>query len=156
MAPRHHIGLGHDPFVELQREFNRLFDTLAPRAMGLAGGLLARRVPPVNLYEDKDALYVECEMPGVDQERLEVYVTGDVLTLKGDRPAVEPQAGTTVHIQERTYGAFNRAITLPVAVEGDKTEARYEHGVLSVKLPKAAEARPKQVTINVAGDAPQA
>ena len=133
------------PFGDLQRDINELFDSLLP---GLGRGLFSRAVPPVNVYEDADALLVKCELPGVDQDSLEVSVTGDVLTLKGERPSLEPDEGTTVHIQERSYGAFNRAITLPTSIDSDRVEARYESGILLIRLPKALEAKPKPVAVH--------
>jgi HSP20 family protein len=134
------------PFGDLQREIEGLFDALVPR---LARGVIPRAYPPANIYEEKDALVVEFEMPGVSEETIELTITGDVLTLKGERPALEPQAETTVHIQERGYGAFNRAITLPTNIDSEKAEARYDHGVLVIRLPKAPEAKPKQVPVHV-------
>lgn len=135
------------PFGDLQREIEGLFDSLVPR---FARGVFPRAFPPVNIYEDKDALVVECEMPGISEGSLELTIAGDVLTLKGERPALEPQSETTVHIQERGYGAFSRAITLPTNIDSEKVEARYDHGILLVRLPKAPEAKPKQVSVHVA------
>jgi len=133
------------PFGDLQRDINELFDSLLP---GFGQGLFSRAVPPVNVSEDADALLVECELPGVDQDRLEVSITGDVLTVKGERPALEPGEGTTVHIRERTYGAFSRAITLPAAIDSDRVEARYDSGILMIRVPKAPEAKSKQVAVH--------
>ena len=92
---------------------------------------------------------VECELPGIEKDSLELTITGDVLTLKGERPALEPGEETTVHIQERGYGAFNRALTLPTSIDTEQVEARYENGLLLIRLPKAPEAKPKQVPVHV-------
>ena len=147
MAIRRRLEARQNAFAELQRELNQLFDAMIPRRLGLSYGLISRAMPPVNIYDDKDCLLVECELPGVDQNSLELHVSGDVLVLKGERPALRPAEGTTVHIQERGYGNFNRAITLPTPVEGDKAEARYDSGILTVKLPKTPQAKPKQVAV---------
>lgn len=135
------------PFGHLQREIDGLFNAMLSR---FGGGLFSRACPPVNVYEDADAVVVECELPGADHDSIEVFATGDVLTLKGERPALEPDDQTTVHIQERRYGAFNRSITLPLNVDSEKVEARYDNGILSIRLPKAAEARPRQVKVREA------
>jgi HSP20 family protein len=140
-----HFESRRGPLGDLQREIEGLFNSMMPR---LGRGLVGRAFPPTNVYEDKDAMVVECELPGVSEESLDLTVTGDVLTLKGQRPALEPQENTKVHIQERGYGTFNRAITLPTTIEGDKVEARYDSGVLSIRLPKAPEAKPKQVQVS--------
>ena len=139
----------HGPFGDLQHEMNELFDSLVARYGGLGHGLIPRAFPPVNIHEDGDALLLECELPGVEPAGLEVSITGDVLTLRGERLKPVTAAGTTEHIQERTYGAFNRAITLPVSVDSDKAEARFANGVLSLRLPKLPEARPRQVAVQV-------
>lgn len=137
------------PFADLQRDINDLFDTLLPT---FGRGTVSRALPPLNVYEDPDALIVECELPGIDRESLDLTIAGDVLTLKGQRPALEPAEGTRVHIHERGYGTFNRALTLPVSVDSEAVEARYENGVLSIRLPKAPEARPKQVPVHTEGE----
>jgi HSP20 family protein len=134
------------PFGELQREIQGLFDSLMPR---FGSGLFAPAFPPINIYEDHDALVVECEAPGIDEEKLDLTVTGDVLTIKGERPAIEACDDTRVHIHERGYGVFNRAVTLPSNIDSEQVEARYENGVLSIRLPKAPEAKPRQVTVQV-------
>lgn len=137
------------PFVELQREINDLLDSVAGKHLGLGRGILTRPFPAVNVYEDRQAVIVECELPGVDPSTIDVSTTGDVLTIKGERPALSPDESTRVHIQERRYCSFNRAVMLPADVQSDKAEAKYEHGVLRIKLPKAPEAQPRQVAINV-------
>jgi HSP20 family protein len=134
----------HGPFGELQHEINDLFDGLLSR---FGRSVFGHACPPTNVVEETDAMVVECELPGADGESLELTVAGDVLTLKGTRPALEPAEGTTVHIHERGYGTFSRAITLPAPIDGEKVEAHYEHGILSVRLPKAPEAKPKQVPV---------
>lgn len=143
------FDMRHGPFVELQREINTLFDSLVSRRFGVSRGLFPRAFPPTNIYEDADAVRVESEMAGVDQDSLELFVTGDVLTIKGEVPALEADETTTVHIRERGCGRFNRAIALPTDVKSDEIEAHYANGVLRVKLPKAPEAQPKHVNVNV-------
>lgn len=145
--------LRHGPFGELQREVNQLFDSLVIRPLGFGRRLLSSVFPPVNIHEKADALVVEIELPGVDEQSLELSVTQDSLTLKGERPPLLRDEETTMHIRERGYGSFSRAIMLPVAVDGDRAEATYSAGILMVRLPKAPEAMPRQVTIQSRGSA---
>ena len=116
-----------------------MFDSVVSPRLALARGLVGRTFPPINIYDQGDALTVECELPGVDQENLELFITGDVLTLKGERPETSQDDQTTVHIRERVAGSFNRAITLPVEVDGDKAEAAFVNGVLKVTVPRSEE-----------------
>jgi HSP20 family protein len=139
--------LRHGPVGELQREVNQLFDSLVMRPLGFGRRLLASVFPPVNIHEKADSLVVEIELPGVDEQSLDLSVTRDSLTLKGERPPMIRDEQTTMHIQERGYGSFSRAIMLPVAVDSDQVDAVYSLGVLTIRLPKAPEAMPRQVTV---------
>ena len=132
---------------ELHGEMNRLFSRWGEdggRWLGLTGAY-----PPVNVWEDAEAAYVEAELPGLSLDELEIYVSGNQLTLKGERkqPAVEKGVW---HRQERGFGNFSRGLTLPFAVDADKVDARFENGVLLIKLPKHESARPRK--INVKGE----
>lgn len=114
-------------------------------------GQAARRYPLINLTEDRDHLCVEALAPGIDPGALEVTVTGNTLAIAGEKrrhPAdIKPEA---FHRSERAAGRFVRTIELPVAVNADHIKAEYRHGLLMVTLPKAAAAKPKQITVNAA------
>jgi HSP20 family protein len=128
---------------QLQSEMNRLFDRWGD------GGWrnLVTAYPPVNVWEDGEQVFVEAELPGLEAKDLEVHVTGgDQLTLKGERKQATPPKGV-LHRQERGFGAFTRAITLPFQVNADKVEARFENGVLLVKLAKHEAAKPRKITV---------
>jgi HSP20 family protein len=129
---------------QLQNEMNRLFD----RWGGETGQPVpAVAYPPINVWEDRDALYVEAELPGLDLKDLEIYVTGgNQLSLKGERKPAQPGEGVW-HRQERGHGSFVRVLTLPVEVNRDKVEARFESGVLVVKLAKHEAAKPRKITV---------
>lgn len=133
------------PFGELRREIGRLLEGFESRRPGVG---VTGRFPALNLWEDGEALYVEAELPGVNQEDLEILVVGNELTIKGRRPPREGQ-NLTYHRQERGFGEFSRAISLPVEVDGDKVEAKLRNGVLMLRLPKAEAARPKKITVSV-------
>jgi HSP20 family protein len=129
----------------LHHEMNRLFDRWTQE--GLPGYARAGEYPAVNVFEDADSLYIEAELPGVSQDKLEVYVTGGVhLTLKGKQGNPLPEKGIW-HRQERGSGAFSRTLTLPCQVDRDKVEARLENGVLSVKLAKQESSKPRKIVV---------
>jgi HSP20 family protein len=141
-APVH--GQVWNQLQDLQGEMNRLFDQWGDRGrhyLGLA------TFPALNLLEDADALYLETELPGLGLNDLEIYVTGrNQLTLKGERKP--PSLGKAVqHRQERGFGSFVRTVTLPVPVDEGKIEARFEHGILKLTMPKDEAAKPRKIEI---------
>ena len=129
----------------LQSEMNQLFDRWSEdggRLLGLAGGF-----PPVNVWEDQEAVHVEAELPGLNLNDLEIFVTGNnQLTIKGERKPQLPEGGVR-HRQERAHGTFVRVLTLPFPVDADKVDARFENGVLLVRLPKHEAAKPRKITV---------
>jgi HSP20 family protein len=129
--------------AQLQTEMNRLFDR-----WGEDGGWRTPEAyPAVNLWEDGDSLILEAELPGSDLKDLEIYVTGrNQLALKGERKPTVPEKGVQ-HRQERAFGAFHRVVTLPYDVDPNKVEARFENGVLQVKLAKHESAKPRKIPV---------
>lgn len=138
---------------DLRNEVNRLQHEMQ-RLLGRSGltrawdGAAAGTTPTVNVWEDTEGVYVESELPGLDADDLEVYVTGRQLTLKSERKAPVVEGGVW-HRQERGYGKFQRVVALPCDVEADGVEARFRHGVLLVRLPKRAESRPRKIDVRV-------
>jgi HSP20 family protein len=127
-----------------QDEVNRLFDTFGGEGRGWPAFAVA--YPPLNIWEDADRVYVEAELPGMALDDLEIHVTGDQLSIKGERKAPEyPKSAW--HRQERGFGKFARVITLPVAVDADKVEAKLTNGVLTLAMPKAEAAKPRKITV---------
>ena len=102
--------------------------------------------PAVNLYKVQDGLVATAELPGVDPSSLDVVVAGDVLTLKG-RYAEETAEGDSFRRRERPRGAFERKIVLPFAVASDSTDAAFQNGVLTIRLAKPVEARPRRIEV---------
>ena len=133
-----------DPFGELMGEFNRVSGELN-RLFGLRPTAVSG--PLMNLWADENNVYAELDLPSVDPSRLEVTVTeGNELTVQGERPAPEVPGAVWVR-QERPFGRFTRSVTLPVLVDADKVEAKYEHGVLKLTLPKSEAAKPRKITV---------
>ena len=140
------------PFGELQREMNRVFDAVFGKQLGSPGRIRAGYVyPPMNVWETPDHYIVACEVPGLDMSDLEVYVAGDRLTVSGNRASAVPEEGVTLHRRERDAGHFSRAVTLPGPVDSSKTQAALADGVLTVRIPKAEEAKPKRIAVHLEG-----
>jgi HSP20 family protein len=109
---------------------------------------LASTYPPLNIWGDSDNVYAEAELPGMQLDHLEIYVTEEnQLTIQGERRKLELDKGVW-YGQERGIGQFSRTIMLPVKVDADKVEARFEHGVLLVTLPKSEAAKPRRISVN--------
>jgi len=134
--------------VSLQDEMNRLFETFAKGTdtQSLAEGTWA---PSVDIYENKDSIIIDAELPGMDQKDISVTVNDNVLTIKGERKQEKEVKEENYHRVERSYGSFTRSFNLPVGVKADAIKANYKDGVLKVMLPKAEEAKPKQISIDV-------
>lgn len=129
----------------LQSEMNRILEHVA----GDSGReySFSSSYPAVNVWEDADTVFVEAELPGVDEKDLEVYVTsGNQLTIKGQRRPNVPERGVW-HRQERACGDFSRSVALPFQVNNDKVEARIENGVLLLKLAKHETAKPRKIPV---------
>jgi len=129
---------------------NRIWDEM-DRLLGTAKTeptvASATAFPALNLWEDDEHLYLEAELPGLTQDRIEITVAeGDQLTIAGERQTPAPQ-GCIWHRQECGYGRFSRTVTLPVVVDADKVEANFDSGVLSLTLPKSEMAKPKRIAV---------
>lgn len=125
-------------FSRLQNELDHLLGASAPSWS-----------PRLEVQEDKDNFVVRVDTPGLKREDIQVSLEEGDLVIAGERKAETLPEGTAVHHTERCYGKFQRAITLPAAVNADKVKADYKDGVLTITLPKAEEAKPKQININV-------
>ena len=139
-----------DPFrdmSDIQGEVNRLFDSFLSRPA--AGAAVRAWVPVLDIRETKDELVLSFELPGVTDKDVSVSITGDLLTLKGERTANRDVKDESVYHVERVYGKFERSVQLPMPVQADKVKATYRDGVLEVKLPKAEEVKPKAIKIDI-------
>jgi len=147
IAPR---AQDEHPVLSLQREMNRLFDTFwnrFERSAGLIDGGMA--APRADVVETDKAIEVSLELPGLDEKDVEVSVTEDVLTVRGEKKAERKEERKGYYLSERSYGAFYRAVPLPPGVATDKAEATFRKGVLTVTLPKTPEAQSKVKRIEV-------
>jgi HSP20 family protein len=139
-----------DPFRELnalQSRMNRLFDEqYGGREESLTTGAF---VPPVDIYEDEHSVQLKLEVPGIDEKDLDIKVENNVLTVSGERKFEKEQKEENFHRVERRYGSFSRSFTLPNTVSTEDVQADYDHGVLTIRLAKRAEAKPKQIKVNI-------
>jgi HSP20 family protein len=129
-----------DPFLELHREMNRLFDD-ASRGIGGGGGRdptgMTLVSPRMDIHESENALELTAELPGVSQNEVDLRIEGDVLTIRGEKR--NERQNKQAHVVERSYGSFQRSVQLPFAPDPEQVEASFEHGVLTVVLPKKGQ-----------------
>jgi len=144
-----------DPFREfstLQDRMNRLFRESSGsegREEFLNNTSFA---PPVDVYEDEHGVSLKIEVPGIDEKDIDVRIENNVLTVHGERKFEKEEKQENFRRVERQYGSFIRTFTLPTAVDAEKVSATYDKGILKVALPKKAEAKPKQIKVNVGGE----
>jgi len=143
-----------DPAVEasnLERRMNRLFnEALGNFDWQYRDNAGASWVPPVDIFEQPDAIRIAAEVPGVKPEDVKISLENNVLTIHGTKEQVAEERTERVHRYERTYGAFERSFTLPTTVDANNIKATYEHGVLTVTLPKVEKAKPRQIAVQIA------
>tara|TARA_R110002049_G_scaffold288423_1_gene470955 strand:- start:141652 stop:142053 length:402 start_codon:yes stop_codon:yes gene_type:complete len=127
----------------LSREMDRLFGR---GTVGMGSPFAGGSYPALNLWEDDDNLYADAELPGFSLDDLQIYVTGNQLTIKGERRAPEHDDGTW-HRQERGYGKFSRMIEVPGDIDGDNVSAEFKNGVLHMRLPKSESVKPRRIEV---------
>jgi HSP20 family protein len=136
---------------EVENLFNLAFGRLAESddEHGRGSQLLEGWFPAIDMFEDKDNLLVKAELPGMKKEDIEISLHENYLTLSGERKQEQKYEDADVYRSERWAGRFHRTVSLPCQVEAEKIKATYSEGVLTVTLPKAEEAKPKQIPISV-------
>lgn len=141
-----------DPFDEImsmRETMDRLFEDWFTRRPRVTGPLVWQ--PAVEVSETDNEVLVKAELPGIDPKNVEVSVTGDTLTIKGEAKAEHEEKRRNYYRRELRYGTFQRTIGLPTEVKGDETRATFRHGILEVRIPKAERVRPKSVKVEVEG-----
>jgi HSP20 family protein len=133
---------------DIQGEVNRLFDNFfgRPTAANTASRSWA---PVVDLYETNDDLVLTMEVPGVRDKDVTVSITGDLLTIRGERRFEHDVKEQQLLHVERSYGKFERLVQLPIPVQADKVKASYRDGVLEVRLPKTEAIKPKEIKVDI-------
>jgi len=135
---------------DIQGEMNRLFDSFFGRGTGSATAAGSRGwIPALDMFEAKDHLVLTMELPGLHEKDISLSITGDRLTVKGERQFNEQLSDDHFYHLERAYGRFERVVQLPMPVQTAQVTATYRDGVLEVKLPKAEEVRAKEIKVGV-------
>jgi HSP20 family protein len=131
--------------MTLREAMDRLFDDAFTRPINLRDG--GWTAPAVDMYQTDDEVVVRVALPGFKSDEVQINVTGDVLTLRGETKHEEEQKERAWHIREHRWGSFERSIALPTEVTADKAVADFENGILTITLPKAEEVKPKTITV---------
>jgi HSP20 family protein len=132
----------------IQEEVNRLFDQFFGHVPQRSNGTLF--APTVDIEETAEEFILRADLPGIQQKDVKVSLMGDTLTIRGERKYESSQKDGTVHRVERAYGTFERSFTLGAPVRNDQVKATYRDGVLEIRVPKAEEARLKEIEVQVA------
>jgi HSP20 family protein len=141
-----------EPFremISLRQAMDRLFEDSfvhLPRLSGDGAGEF-----PIDMYQSKDDLVVKAALPGIKPEEVDITITDNTLTIKGEHKEEQETKEDDYLYRERYYGAFSRLVAIPVKVKGEKAEATFEEGVLTVTMPKANEIKPRQVKVKPKG-----
>jgi len=127
---------------QLQREMNRLFDASTKER-----AFISPSYPAINIWTNEDGQLITAEMPGVNPDDLSIDVTGDALSISGERKQEEVGKEVRYHRRERSFGSFSRTIQLPFMVDTNQVEASFQNGILQIHLPRAEADKPKKIKV---------
>jgi HSP20 family protein len=148
--PGRELGTFPSDVLNMQREINRMFDSFfrseSPEGMPLAASVWT---PAVDIAEDDNGYVVKAELPGVKKDQVKITMQDNVLSIRGEKEEEKESRSSSYHRVERSYGAFERRFSLPSNVRQDGIDATFKDGILTVTLPKAEEAKPKQIDVTV-------
>lgn len=133
----------------LNREINRMFDSFFRGGSLDDGSYGSAWAPAVDIHERDDAYVIEAELPGLAKEDIKVSIENNVLTLRGERSSEKKDHRGEYLRMERSYGSFVRSFTLPTTIKSEKAEAEYRDGILTITVPKADEAKPRNIDLKV-------
>lgn len=131
--------------MTLREAMDRLFDDAFTRPLSLGGNTWS--VPAVDMYQTDNEVVVKAALPGIKADEVQINVTGEVLTIKGETKQENETKEKAYHIREQRWGTFERSLILPTEVVADKAKADFENGILTITLPKAEEVKPKTISI---------
>jgi HSP20 family protein len=138
-------------FPNLQNRMNRFYSDMRTRPAWAEEEMTQGSwIPPLDIYETGDAIVLKAELPGITKEDIQLEVKDNTLTLRGEKKFEKDVKEESYYRVERSYGMFQRSFTLPSTVQQDKVKAKFRDGVLEISLPKAEEAKPKQIKVDVA------
>ncbi|WP_114389614.1 Hsp20/alpha crystallin family protein [Notoacmeibacter marinus] len=145
---------GDNPVMTLQRDMNRVFDDFLhgfERPFG-STSLFGGSSPSTDVVDHGDSVEVTVELPGLDEADIDVSLSGDMLTVRGEKKTERATAEKGYYLSERSYGSFQRTIPLPAGIDGDSADASFDRGVLKITLPKTEEAQAAAKRIEVKGN----
>ena len=131
--------------MTLREAMDRLFDDAFTRPINLRDG--GWTSPAIDMYQTDDEVVVRAALPGFKADEVQINVTGDVLTLRGEMKQEEEKKERAWHMREQRWSSFERSISLPTEVKADNAVADFENGILTITLPKAEEVKPKTITV---------
>ncbi|HMV28216.1 MAG TPA: Hsp20/alpha crystallin family protein [Anaerolineales bacterium] len=131
--------------MTLREAMDRLFDDAFTRPLSLSGNSWS--IPAVDMYQTDNEVVVKAALPGIKADEVQLNVTGEVLTIKGETKQENETKEKAYHIREQRWGTFERSLVLPTEVVADKAKADFENGILTITLPKAEEVKPKTINI---------
>ena len=131
-------------FMTLRDAMDRLFDDAFTRPLSIRDGWSA---PAIDMYQTDDEIVVKASLPGFKADDVQINITGDVLTLRGEMKHEDEKKEKAWHLREQRWGSFERSVALPTNVVADRANADFENGILTITLPKAEEAKPKTITV---------
>lgn len=141
-----------DPFddlASLRESMDKLFEEFFTRRPDRARAPVVWQ-PAIEAFETDGDVIVRAELPGIDPKQVEITVTNDTLTIKGDAKTEQEEKGRNYYRRELRYGSFVRSLALPSGVQGDAAKASYKNGILEIRVPKSERAKPKSVKVDVA------
>jgi HSP20 family protein len=147
-----------DPARELdtlQGEMNRLFSSFFDTPTPGNGTTVRRWIPAMDLVETDDHFVLKADLPGMQESDVNIVFENNVLTISGERRAEHEAKKDGYYRLERTMGSFSRSLTLPEGIDANAVSAKFDHGVLEIRIPKPAEAKPRRIQIGVAGAEPK-
>jgi HSP20 family protein len=130
--------------MSLREAMDRLFDDAFTRPISVSG---VSGMPAIDMYQTNDDVVVKATLPGLNPEDVDITVTGETLTLRGEFKQENEEKETNYHIREQRYGSFERSILLPTDVESNKAKANFDNGILTITMPIAEAVKPKSITI---------
>ena len=130
--------------MTLREAMDRLFDDAFTRPLSIRDGWTA---PAIDMYQTDDEIVVKASLPGFKADDVQINITGDVLTLRGEMKHEDEKKEKAWHLREQRWGSFERSVALPTNVVADRANADFENGVLTITLPKAEEAKPRTISV---------
>jgi len=131
--------------MTLREAMDRLFDDAFTRPLSVRDG--GWSTPAVDMYQTDNDVVIKAALPGFKADDVQINVTGDLLTIRGELKHEDEQNEKSWHLREQRWGSFERSVSLPTAVVSDKAQADFANGILTITLPKAEEVKPKTITV---------